>query len=132
MNPEQFLDTSMNAMSQMYKERFPKAKQQMENRLQQFLATNAPLSGFTSNISFDRPSSPLNFTSEPATNNSNSLSESRLPPRQLSCSSNRPSSPCRPTSPIPRPISPLATDSATICPDKVVFRSHNNSQVSLT
>lgn len=67
MNSDQFIDTSMNAMSQLYKERFPKAKQQMEARLQQFLSSNAPLSGFTSNISFE-PTSPLNF-GEPATSN---------------------------------------------------------------
>ncbi|KAI6206590.1 Non-specific serine/threonine protein kinase [Aphelenchoides besseyi] len=108
---DHFVDTSMNAMSQLYKERFPKAKQQMENRLQQFLAQNAPLSGFTSAISFDRPPSPQQ-QSEAET--------SRLPTR------NRPASPCRPTSPIPRPISPLATDSATaIEPGRVVFRSSN-------
>jgi hypothetical protein len=67
LHPDQFLDTSMNAMSTLYKERFPKAKQQMESRLQQFLSSNAPLSGFTSNISFE-PTSPLNF-SEPTTSN---------------------------------------------------------------
>jgi hypothetical protein len=42
------VDTPM--MSSVYKERFPKAKQQMENRLLQFLSQNAPLSGFTSQL----------------------------------------------------------------------------------
>lgn len=131
MNSDQFLDTSMNAMSQLYKERFPRAKTQMESRLQQFLSTNAPLSGFTSNIAIDLPASPPSFV-EPS--NSNNLSENtRIPPRQLSCSSNRPSSPHRPTSPIPRPISPLATDSAmAIDSGKVLFRSsYNSSQVNI-
>ncbi|KAI6227537.1 Non-specific serine/threonine protein kinase [Aphelenchoides fujianensis] len=156
---DQFVDTSMNAMSQLYKERFPKAKQQMEHRLQQFLATNAPLSGFTSSVSFDRPASPLHFAlgaagSSAAVDDSTQSMPNRLPPRQLSATSasqvssasvgppphsptlgsgsshhHRPSSPCRPTSPIPRPISPLATDSATaIEPGKVVFRSSYNQQ----
>ncbi|CAK5098161.1 unnamed protein product [Meloidogyne enterolobii] len=37
-------------LSSVYKERFPKAKLQMENRLMQFLTQNAQLSGFTSQM----------------------------------------------------------------------------------
>ncbi|VDD85671.1 unnamed protein product [Enterobius vermicularis] len=52
-------DTTLR--STVYKERFPKAKQQMEERLAQFLDEHAPLSGSSvvESSSTSRPSSPL-------------------------------------------------------------------------
>ncbi|KAI1715799.1 protein kinase domain-containing protein [Ditylenchus destructor] len=107
----------------MYKERFPKAKTQMENRLQQFLLSNAPLSGFSTSMILNvlpnddspqpgRPTSP------------HPPSREYTPPQGASHHHHhRPSSP-RPTSPIPRPISPLVTESATVIGDAgVVLRS---------
>ncbi|CAD5212950.1 unnamed protein product [Bursaphelenchus okinawaensis] len=122
-------DPNPNALSQVYKERFPKAKAQMEAKLQQFLHINAPLSGFTSPISFDRPTSPLHLT-DPSGQHQHRASLARQP------SYHRPSSPCRPSSPIPRPISPLAMADATAAQDgKVVFRStsgHSSQNLQCT
>lgn len=105
-------------MSSVYKERFPKAKLQMENRLLQFLAQNAPLSGFTSQML------QLNIVPpSPALSTANSMPTSaRDPP---SFPPPRPTSP-RPQSPSPmRPLSPLVTESATAIGDAVIHHRSN-------
>uniref|UniRef100_A0A7E4V6Z5 non-specific serine/threonine protein kinase n=1 Tax=Panagrellus redivivus TaxID=6233 RepID=A0A7E4V6Z5_PANRE len=107
--------TPVPLVTSVYKERFPKAKAQMETRLQTFLLDNSPLSGFTTSVALDvAPSSPQSVKSKPSsTIGSPSQNQHRRHGR---------SSP-RPTSPLPRPISPLATESAIATPTGVVFRS---------
>uniref|UniRef100_A0A914YVY3 non-specific serine/threonine protein kinase n=1 Tax=Panagrolaimus superbus TaxID=310955 RepID=A0A914YVY3_9BILA len=107
-------------MASVYKERFPKAKSQMEYRLQQFLLDNSPLSGFITSLPLDlRPTSPRPSSPNPPSTKS---SKQKIKHHR----SHGRSSP-RPTSPLPRPISPLATESATIHQSGVVFRSSFNS-----
>uniref|UniRef100_A0A1I8B0C3 non-specific serine/threonine protein kinase n=1 Tax=Meloidogyne hapla TaxID=6305 RepID=A0A1I8B0C3_MELHA len=99
-------------LSSVYKERFPKAKLQMENRLMQFLTQNAQLSGFTSQMLQLNivPPSPLPTRSE-----------------QQSLVSIPPPSP-RPQSPNPlRPLSPLVTESATAIGDSVIHHRSSNT-----
>jgi hypothetical protein len=106
-------------MASVYKERFPKAKSQMEYRLQQFLLDNSPLSGFTTSIALDvRPTSPRPTSPKPT--------KQQKPKHHRSHGRTSP----RPTSPLPRPISPLATESATATSSGVVFRSSFNNSGS--
>jgi len=103
-------------MTSVYKERFPKAKSQMEYKLQQFLIDNAPLSGFTTNLALDvRPISP-----QPPSPKVKSPHDQKK--KQQHKHRHGRTSP-RPTSPLPRPISPLAMESATATPSGVVFRT---------
>jgi hypothetical protein len=122
-------------MSSVYKERFPKAKLQMENRLLQFLAQNAPLSGFTSQmlqLNIVPPSPALSTAnsmvwSGPSSKNNTNIfhlqpTSARDPP---SFPPPRPTSP-RPQSPSPmRPLSPLVTESATAIGDAVIHHRSN-------
>ncbi|KAL3090393.1 hypothetical protein niasHS_006845 [Heterodera schachtii] len=105
-------------MSLVYKERFPKAKQQLESRLLLFLQQNAPLSGFSSQLLQPTiaSSTPLRATSP----------QPGQPPGAISDHS----SVCRPQSPLPvRPLSPLVTESATAIGDAVIRSSaHFSSQ----
>nr|CAD2175537.1 unnamed protein product [Meloidogyne enterolobii] len=100
-------------LSSVYKERFPKAKLQMENRLMQFLTQNAQLSGFTSQM--------LQL---------NIVPPSPMPTRceQQQSSSLVPPSP-RPQSPnlLTRPLSPLVTESATAIGDSVIHHRSSNT-----
>jgi hypothetical protein len=106
-------------MSSVYKERFPKAKNQMETSIQQFILNNAPLSGFTTSVQLNhRPSSP---------NPSSFMQFAQQPTQQQHYP--RPSSP-RPQSPCPqRPISPLVTESATAIGGGAVIRSSSSQLV---
>uniref|UniRef100_A0A915CQG2 Microtubule-associated serine/threonine-protein kinase pre-PK domain-containing protein n=1 Tax=Ditylenchus dipsaci TaxID=166011 RepID=A0A915CQG2_9BILA len=85
------------AMSSLYKERFPKAKAQMENKLQQFLLNNAPLSGFTTSMILNVMPPPVeqHRATSPAC-----PSREFTPPNAHHHRPSRPSSP-RPSSPIP-------------------------------
>jgi serine/threonine protein kinase len=106
-------------MASVYKERFPKAKSQMEYRLQQFLLDNSPLSGFTTSLPLDiRPTSPRPSSPNPP---------AKAPKQKIKHHRSHGRTSPRPTSPLPRPISPLATESATIHQSGVVFRSSFNS-----
>ncbi|KAE9555227.1 hypothetical protein FO519_001577 [Halicephalobus sp. NKZ332] len=103
-------------MASVYKERFPKAKAQMEYKLQQFLVENAPLSGFTTNLALDvRPMSPQ--PPSPKTKAPHDQKKKHQHKHRHGRTSPRP------TSPLPRPISPLATESATATLSGVVFRT---------
>uniref|UniRef100_A0A914KW59 Microtubule-associated serine/threonine-protein kinase pre-PK domain-containing protein n=1 Tax=Meloidogyne incognita TaxID=6306 RepID=A0A914KW59_MELIC len=99
-------------LSSVYKERFPKAKLQMENRLMQFLTQNAQLSGFTSQMLQLNivPPSPMPTRCE-------QQSSSLVPP------SPRPQSPNLLT----RPLSPLVTESATAIGDSVIHHRSSNT-----
>ncbi|KAF7636971.1 hypothetical protein Mgra_00003550 [Meloidogyne graminicola] len=101
-------------LSSVYKERFPKAKLQMENRLIQFLTQNAQLSGFTSQMLQLNivPPTPLPTRSE----------------QQLSSLVSIPPPSPRPQSPNPlRPLSPLVTESATAIGDSVIHHRSSNT-----
>uniref|UniRef100_A0A915MZ55 Iron-sulfur cluster assembly scaffold protein n=1 Tax=Meloidogyne javanica TaxID=6303 RepID=A0A915MZ55_MELJA len=100
-------------LSSVYKERFPKAKLQMENCLMQFLTQNAQLSGFTSQMLQLNivPPSPM------PTREQQQQSSSLVPP------SPRPQSPNLLT----RPLSPLVTESATAIGDSVIHHRSSNT-----
>lgn len=106
------LDSSQPIMPFIYKERFPKSKAQMEMKLQQFLLSNASLSGFTTSMALN-----VSANASPANAVVVSATSSPLLPQSSSACFQRPVSPqpqrqCtpRPSSPLPpRPISPLAT-----------------------
>uniref|UniRef100_A0A914CC86 non-specific serine/threonine protein kinase n=1 Tax=Acrobeloides nanus TaxID=290746 RepID=A0A914CC86_9BILA len=145
-------------MSTIYKERFPKAKAQLEYKLQQFLLENAPLSGFTTSVALDLTPRPISPSPTQQTIAQPQRQSSPQPPSHLQTAPRRPSSPHRPASPLMRPISPLAIEShlqtaprrpssphrpasplmrpisplaiesATATPDGVVFRTSHHSQ----
>lgn len=115
-------------MSTIYKERFPKAKAQLEYKLQQFLLENAPLSGFTTSVALDLTPRPISPSPTQQAIAQPQRQSSPQPPSHLQTAPRRPSSPHRPASPQMRPISPLAIESATATPDGVVFRTSHHSQ----
>uniref|UniRef100_A0A914HA79 non-specific serine/threonine protein kinase n=1 Tax=Globodera rostochiensis TaxID=31243 RepID=A0A914HA79_GLORO len=113
-------------MSLVYKERFPKAKQQLESRLLQFLQQNAPLSGFSSQLLQQNVQTPSATFSGP-------LRATSPQPSRPGSTADRSSSPCRPQSPVPmRPLSPLVTESATAVGDAFIRSSVHFSPSSQT
>uniref|UniRef100_A0A183BS65 non-specific serine/threonine protein kinase n=1 Tax=Globodera pallida TaxID=36090 RepID=A0A183BS65_GLOPA len=110
-------------MSLVYKERFPKAKQQLESRLLQFLQQNASLSGFSSQLLQQNVQTPAATFSGP-------LRATSPQPSRPGSTADRSSSPCRPQSPVPmRPLSPLVTESATAVGDAHCSRHKQQQQL---